>query len=215
MNGRAQKYRFVPLIALCLLVLLVGGGGVWFLRSFLASAPPAQKKVAQEIHLIRPPPEQLPPPPPPPPPEEKVDVPEPQPQPDPTPSDESPPSDTLGLDAEGMAGGDSFGLAARKGGRDLLASGGSAFTWYAGLLKNEILDQLQEEKRARSGSYTVIVRVWVRPDGSIEHFALARGSGDSDRDRAIEAALSRIGRLSQGPPADMPQPVSLRIVSRA
>lgn len=213
MNGRAQKYRFVPLIALCLLVLVVGGGAVWLVRHFLASAPPAQKKVAQEIHIIRPPPEELPPPPPPPPPEEKVDVPEPQDEPEPTPSDEPPPSEQLGLDADGSAGADGFGLAARKGGRDLLASGGSAYTWYGGLLKNEILDQLQQDQRTRAGAYTVGIRLWVRQDGSIERVTLTQSSGDKERDRAIEAAAGRI-RVAQGPPSDMPQPVTLRIVSR-
>lgn len=216
MNGRAQKYRFLPLIALCALVVIVGGGAVWLVRSFLAGEPPPQKKVVQEIRVIRPPPEELPPPPPPPPPEEEVDVPEPQEaQPEPTPSNEPPPGEQLGLDAEGAAGSDGFGLAARKGGRDLLASGGSAFTWYAGLLKDEILDRLQEEQGARSGSYSVLVRVWVRKDGSIERIALAQSSGDRERDRAIESALARISRMPQSPPADMPQPVSLRIVSRA
>jgi protein TonB len=213
-NGRAQKYRFVPLIALGLVVLLVGGGAVLLIRHFLAGAPPAQKKVAQEIHIIRPPPEEQPPPPPPPP-EEKVDIPDPQqqPEPDPTPSNEPPPAD-LGLDADASAGSDGFGLAARKGGRDLLATGGSALSWYAGLLKNAVLDGLQDERRAHSGSYTVTVKVWVRQDGTIERIALAQSSGDKERDRAIEAALQRISRMPQAPPADMPQPVSLQIVSR-
>lgn len=212
-NGRAQKYRFVPLIALSLVVLVVGGGAVLLVRHFLAGAPPPQKKVVQEIHIIRPPPEELPPPPPPPPPE-KVDIPDPQqPEPDPTPSNEPPPAD-LGLDADASAGSDGFGLAARKGGRDLLATGGSALTWYAGLLKNAVLDGLQNERRAHSGSYTVMVKVWVRQDGSIERIALAQSSGDAERDRAIEAALQRISRMPQAPPADMPQPVSLQIVSR-
>ena len=215
MNGRAQKYRFVPLIAVCVLVLVVGGGAVWIVRNFLAGGAPPQKKVVHEIRIIRPPPDALPPPPPPPPPEEEVDIPDPQQQEEPTPSDEPPPGEQLGLDAEGTAGGDGFGLAARKGGRDLLASGGSAFTWYAGLLKNEILDRLQDDQRVRAGSYSVLVRVWVRPDGTIERIALAQSTGDKERDRAIESALAGVARVSQGPPANMPQPVSLRIVSRA
>lgn len=215
MNGRAQRYRFVPLAALCVLVLGVALGLFFTIRHFLNAEAPPPKKVVQEIRIIRPLPEQLPPPPPPPPPEEKVDVPDPQPEPDPTPSDEPPPGEQLGLDADAGVGSDGFGLAARKGGRDLLASGGSAYTWYAGLLKNEILDQLQEEKHARSGAYSVLVRVWVRKDGTIEKISLAQSTGDKERDRAIESALSRISRISQGPPADMPQPVSLRIVSRA
>jgi periplasmic protein TonB len=214
-NGRAHKYRYLPLVALCLFVLVLGGGVVWFMIDFLGNAAPPQKKVVQEIRIVRPPPDALPPPPPPPPPEEEVDVTEPQPQEEPTPSDEPPPGEQLGLDAEGTAGGDGFGLAARKGGRDLLASGGSAFTWYAGLLKNEILDRLQDDQSVRAGSYSVLVRVWVRADGSIERIALAQSTGDKERDRAIESALSRVSRISQTPPAGMPQPISLRIVSRA
>ncbi|NJL94851.1 MAG: TonB C-terminal domain-containing protein, partial [Anaerolineae bacterium] len=52
----------------------------------------------------------------------------------------------------------------------------------------------------------------MRPDGSIERYRLAQSTGDPERDRAIEAALGRIGRFSQPPPAELPQPVSLRLV---
>src|SRR5580658_9446836 len=212
-RSKSRKSRYVFLIAGALSIGLVGVGAMALVRGILSGGALPTKKVAQEIHIIRPPP---PPdlPPPPPPPDEKVDVPDPQEKPDPTPSNEPPPSEQLGLDAEGSAGGDEFGLAARKGGRDLLATGGSAFAWYAGLLKNEILDQLNAEKRARSGDYSVIVRVWVRNDGTVERVRLTQSSGNHERDQAIEAALARITRLSQAPPADMPEPISLRIVSR-
>lgn len=216
MNGRAQKFRYLPLVALAVVVLLAGGGVFWMVRSFLHSAPAPTKQVVQEIHVIRPPPPPPEtPPPPPPPPEEKVDVHEQEPEPDPTPSNEPPPSEQLGLDADGGAGGDAFGLVGHKGGRDLLASGGSAFTWYAGLLKNEILDRLQDEKDVRKGSYSVVIRIWVRQDGTVERTNLAQSSGDRERDKAIQNALSRLTRLSQAPPADMPQPISVKLVSRA
>jgi protein TonB len=216
LSGQGQKYRFLPLIALVVVVLLAGGGVYWMVRSFLNSAPPLTKKVVQEIHVIRPPPPPPDePPPPPPPPEEKVDVHEPDPEPDPTPSNEPPPSEQLGLDTEGGAGGDAFGLVGNKGGRDLLSSGGSAFNWYGGLLKNEVLSQLEEVKDAHKGAYSATVKIWVRSDGSVERARLSQSSGDPARDKAIEAALSRITRISEAPPAGMPQPVSLRIVSRA
>jgi protein TonB len=204
----------LPLLLGGVAVTTLGVGAFALMRNFLQSTPPALKQVVQQIQLIRPPPPppDLPPPPPPPP-EEKVSVPDPQ-KPDPTPSNEPPPSEQLGLDAEGTAGGDDFGLAARKGGRDLLASGGSAFAWYAGLVKDQVLDQLNSEKRAHSGEYTVVVRVWVRSDGTVDRVRIAQSSGNRERDQAIEAALSRISRLSQAPPADMPEPISLRIVSR-
>jgi protein TonB len=188
-------------------------GTVLWLRSFLGSAPEPAKKLVQEIQIIRPPPPpENEPPPPPPPPEEKVDLPEPQPEPEP--SAEPPAGEQLGVDAAGTGAGDGFGLVGRPGGRDLLATGGSAYAWYAGVIKNEILQHLTDDKRLRNGSYSVMVKVWVRDDGSVERATLAGSSGNPDRDAVIEGALARLTRLSQGPPRDMPQPISLRIVSR-
>jgi len=213
LKSKSRARRFLPIIVVGFAVTGTGVGAFALVRSFLHSTPPAPKQVIQEVKLIRPPPPPPDVPPPPPPPEEKVDIPDPQQQPDPTPSNEPPPSEQLGLDAEGSAGGDAFGLLGHKGGRDILASGGSAFAWYAGLLKNEILEQLGADQQARNGSYTLEVRVWVRDDGTIERIHLNNSSGNHERDQSIEAALSRIGRLSQAPPADMPEPITLRIVS--
>ena len=209
-----RKKRLTALILGCVVVSTLGGA-LALVRGILNGTPPQTKKVVQEIHVIRPPPPPPDvPPPPPPPPEEKVDVHEPEPEPDPTPSNDPPPSEQLGLDAEGSAGGDAFGLAAHKGGRDLLASGGSAYAWYAGQVQNEIRERLDNEMRAKNGSYDVTVRVWVREDGTIERVRLTKSTGNQERDRAIEAALTGGVRVSQSPPADMPQPISFRIVSR-
>ncbi|MEJ0099941.1 MAG: TonB C-terminal domain-containing protein [Pseudomonadota bacterium] len=120
----------------------------------------------------------------------------------------------LGVDAAGSGAGDGFGLVGRPGGRDLLATGGSAFAWYAGLLKDELQNRLTGDKRIRSGSYSVVVRVWVRSDGVVEKANIQGSSGDADRDRVIESVLANLTRLTQAPPADMPQPISLRVVSR-
>ena len=209
-----RKRRYLPAILIGLSVTMVGAGAVALVRNFLKSAPGTPQKVVQEIHLIRPPPPPPDLPPPPPPPEEKVDVNEPEQKADPTPSNEPPPSEQLGLDAEGGAGGDAFGLLGNKGGRDLLASGGSAYAWYAGVLKNQILEQLNTERQARRGDYSLLVRVWLRGDGSVDRIRIVEGSGNRERDQAIESALARLGRLPQAPPADMPEPITLRIVSR-
>jgi periplasmic protein TonB len=212
---RRKSRRLLPVAAVGLAVITVAGGAVALVRNFLASPASPPKQIVQQIQLIRPPPPppDLPPPPPPPP-EEKVDVQEPPKQPDPTPSNDPPPSDHLGLDAEGGAGGDAFGLVGNKGGRDLLASAGSAYAWYTGLVKDQILSQLSSEKQVRSGEYTVTVRVWVREDGSIQRVTIVQGSGSRERDHVIEAALEHLDRLPQAPPADMPEPINLRIVSR-
>lgn len=215
MSSKVKKHHYLPLILGSLAVSLLGAGAFALVRGFLNSTPPPQKKVVQEIHVIRPPPPppDLPPPPPPPP-EEKVDVTEPEKQPDPTPSDEPPPSEQLGLDAEGGAGSDAFGLVGHKGGRDLLASGGSAFAWYGSLIKSELLGQLQEIKELRKGSYSAVLQLWISPDGTVSATRLTQSSGDKVRDKVLEAGYQG-HRVSQPPPPGMPQPITVRIVSRA
>ncbi len=215
MTPKRKKRPYVPLLlGACAVIVFVAG--LLFIRSFLSGGQPQQPKIAQEVHLIRPPPPPPPEekPPPPPPPEEKVVTPEPQQKPDPTPSNEPPPSEHLGIDAEGGAGGDLFGLVGNKGGRDLLGgSGGSAIAWYSGVLKNAVLEQLSADKELRSGNYKLIVRFWLRSDGSIDHLAIVQGSGDRNRDRMIEAQLSRMTRLPNAPPAGFPTPATLTVVS--
>jgi periplasmic protein TonB len=177
-----------------------------------AAGPP--QKVVQEIHMIRPPPPPPDePPPPPPPPEEKVEVQEPQQQPDPTPSNDPPPMEQLGLDAEGSAGGDAFGLLGNKGGRDLLASGGgSAFAWYSNRMQSEIRDCLAQEKSASRDA--VRVRLWLREDGTIDHVRLAESTGSNTRDKTIESKLEGCRRFSP-PPAGTPQPITVRLAFRS
>jgi periplasmic protein TonB len=197
-----------------LVVVLIAGFCVYLMvRSFLAGKPPPTKKVVQEIHVIRPPPPPPDEPPPPPPPEEKVDVHEPDPEPDPTPSNEPPPSEQLGLDAEGGAGSDAFGLAGRPGGRDLLASGGSAFNYYGGLAKNEINEQLQAAMAGVKGSCSLEGMVAVKPDGSFQT-RVVKSSGDQTCIKGFEGKLlGHMSPLSQGPPANMP-PILMRFSRR-
>jgi periplasmic protein TonB len=212
MSAKPNWKRMLPALIMGFAMVTCTGSAIYFLRDFLGTKAEPPKKLVQEVRIIRPPP---PPPevepPPPPPPEEEVDLP----KPDPTPSDEPAPGDQLGVDAAGTGAGDGFGLVGRPGGRDLLASGGSAFAWYGGLIKNQILDLLGDDKKARSGSYSVVVRLWVRHDGTVEKANLMGSTGNTERDLAISRALAQLTRVSQAPPADMPQPISLRIVSRA
>lgn len=214
MKRKSWIHRRLPVLALGLMVTLIGTGAFALLRTFLRGGSPHPQQVVQQIQLIRPPPPPNLPPPPPPPPEEKLHIATPQKAPQPTP-DHPPPSQQLGLDAKGGAGGDAFGLAARPGGQDITGEGGSAFSWYAGLLKDQILNQLGAQPEARANSYTVVVSVWVGGDGTVQRVQIAQSSGDPERDHSIESALTRLGRLSQPPPADMPEPITLRIVSHS
>jgi|HubBroStandDraft_5_1064220.scaffolds.fasta_scaffold318237_2 protein TonB len=218
MSKTAKRRKFrnrVPMIIVTSCVGVVGMGAFALVHSFVTGAASPSKPVVQQIQLIRPPPPPPPPdtPPPPPPPEEKVLVQDQQ-KPDPTPSNDPPPSQQLGLDTEGGAGGDAFGLVGNKGGRDIMASGGSAFAWYAGLLKDQILSELSQDKNVRSGNYRLSLRAWLSDDGSIKRLEILHGSGDADRDRVIEGDLQHLKRIPQARPTGMPDVISFEVVAR-
>src|SRR5262245_59329803 len=185
---------------------------MWFIRAMQEKPQQAKRQTIQEVKLVRPPPPP-PEPPPPPPPEEKIEEPLPRETPEEAQPDEASPAEQLGLDAEGVAGGDGFGLAARKGGREL-GLGGAAFAWYTTMLKDSILDVLSGDEHVGKGSYQVTVRVWLTNAGDVERIKLASTSGNRELDAAIERALGKMGRVREAPPLEMPQPVTLRIVSR-
>jgi TonB family protein len=196
--------------------------GIYLLRQQFQK-PPHAKKVVQQLTMIQPPP--------PPPlteqtkqePELKQEevaeaLPEKEPEPAPEPADE-PPLGELGLDADGAAGADGFGLAGRKGGRSILGgNGGNAILWYGGQIKNHLEEGLQsllENTPAMRSGYQVIIEVWVDADGRISRSDLTAGSGKDEVDRAIRTALTKLNiDIGKPPPENMPQPVRIRLASR-
>jgi protein TonB len=215
MNQLASQrwQRHLPVLIGALIVVLAAGLLIWLVRNMLAHKDTGPKRmVDQKITMVRPPPPPVTPPPPPP---EKVEQPleAPEPQQAPEQADEAP-AEQLGLDAEGAAGSDGFGLAARKGGRDLVGTGTGAFVWYTTLVKDSILQALSDDERVRKGSYQVSVRVWLDASGHVDRIKLAGTSGNRTLDSAIENALTRLEKVREAPPLEMPQPITLRIVSR-
>ncbi len=214
MTNKTRWARMLPAVAGVLVTATAGGAAVYFIRQFMDSPPPAPKQVIQEVRLIRPPPPPETAPPPPPPPEEKVDdLKESEHTPD-APADQPPAGALLGLDTEGVAGGDGFGLAARRGGRDLLASGGDRFAWYAGMLKQDLLTLLGENRDVRARSYSINVRLWLDGKGAVTRVALASSTGDRSLDQQLSTLLAGMERVAEAPPDGLPQPVQIRIVSR-
>jgi protein TonB len=196
-------------------VLVLIAALVWWIHGFMATNKQKPPRVVQNITVIRPPPpppEETPPPPPP----EKIEQPiQQQNEPEPTPDNTPAPAPDLGLDAEGSAGSDAFGLAARKGGSDITGSGGAIFAWYTTKLKDEVSDRLSSDSKLRGKKYSVGIRIWIESDGRIKDVRMVTGTGSRDIDGAITADLIAMGRLSQSPPLEMPQPISLQIVSRS
>jgi periplasmic protein TonB len=213
MAAKTAGRRKAPLFIGGLLGALMIAGFIWFVHTMLAAKTKKAERQVQVVQIIKPPPP--PPDQPPPPPPEKTEEPLPQDEPEPAPTDEPVPQEQLGLDAEGAAGGDAFGLAARKGGSDLVGgSGNAAFAWYTNRLKDAVVERLTADSKIGSKKFSVSVRVWIESDGRVREVKLVSTTGNRELDQRIEAALASLTRLSDAPPLEMPQPVSLKIVSR-
>ena len=221
LGTKKRLLRHLPAAVGLLLILLVGVG-VWLLKD-LFQKPVSAKKMVQQVTLIQPPP----PPPPPPevrPPEpevkqEKIEEPEPEPEPEAKQEDEAPPGEELGVDAEGGAGSDGFGLVGKKGDRGLIGGGGgNAIIWYGGQLSKGIereLDRLLADSKARQSSYAVVLNVWVGADGRVSRTELGGSSGKPEVDAELKSALAKLSfSLQRPPPEDMPQPLKIRFTSR-
>lgn len=206
-------------------LLIFMGVAVFILQDIIFDDQSSKKRVIHEIALIKPPP---PPPKPeekPPEPEikkEEVKLPEPEAPPPEQPEnanqDEQPPSsDNLGLDADGQAGSDNFGLGANKGGRAIISGkggGGNRFAWYDGLVQKTIQDVLDRSKGLDKQNYKVVVKIWLNQDGTVERFDLANSSGNADVDKLIKLALREVKRVREPLPDGLLQPIKLRITSR-
>lgn len=217
MTERRRWIRFVPTLVGVAVVGSVCAGLVALISGFLGGEP-SNKKLVQQISLIAPPP---PPPPkvePPPEPEvEEVKLEEPEPVPEDVPeapSDEPPPGDLLGLDADGTGGADGFGLVGRKGGRSLLGGGGDPYSYYGNVVTQLIQEFLFERGDIRSKKYSVKVKLWLAPTGRIERVELMNSTGDPDVDESLQLALMEMKEIAEKPPEDLPQPVRVRITSR-
>jgi protein TonB len=222
MDQRKKWLKRLPAILGGVLTLLIAVGVYWLQGMF--EKPLQVKKQIQQITVIQPPP------PPPPPPEQKPPEPEPEPEkvPEPEPEEEpkpepdeaeQPPGEELGVDAEGGAGSDGFGLVGKKGGRGLLGgSGGSSILWYGGQVKRRLEDEMQPllaGTPAGKAAYSVLLNIWVGADGRVSRAELASGSGKSEVDQSIRSALPKLRfALSKTPPENMPQPLKIKVTSR-
>lgn len=128
----------------------------------------------------------------------------------------------LGFNEGGEAGSDVFGLAARRGGHELLLTaprGGGGdrnarFFRYADTLQSSLQTQLNEVQDLRRSCYSLEVTVRVSAEGGIEDVKIHRTTGDPALDARIRGVLSGLHASDNPPPPDMPWPVGLRIVSR-
>ena len=109
-----------------------------------------------------------------------------------------PPAGDLGLDAEGVAGGDNFGLVGRPGGRGLFGAG----TSYGALVERELDDMLQRDRRLRGKVFYFVVELLLDRNGGIEQFEIIQERGDESLKDYLETKLLEFGRFSQAVPLE-------------
>ena len=205
---RRNASRLLGVLVGILLLL----GFVGFVHMMMGAKSGKTTRQVQMVQIIRPPPP--PPDQPPPPPPEKVADPLPKDVPEPTPDQPDQAADQpLGLDADGSAGGDAFGLAARRGGGDLIGGTGSApFAWYTNRMRDAIKDRLAAAPCTKSAKGSVSTRVLVAADGRIKQIKLTAGTGNVQVDECVDKVLASMTTLGDAPPPGMPEQVNLRVV---
>ena len=177
------------------------------LMKFL-SGPAAKPSGIRQVALIKQPPKVKE--------EVKIDQPKDEPKPDePKAADDKPASDKpLGVDAEGGAGSDGFGLAGNKGGRDFLTTGGGGGAYYSGLLQRQFHEALSRNRKVLKEEFRVVVKIWLGDDGRVQKADIVTGSGNPKVDDLIQLTLLDMTPLKDIPPSSM-RPMQLRLSNRS
>jgi TonB family protein len=137
--------------------------------------------------------------------------------------DNTPAGDSLGVDAEGGAGSDGFGLVGKKGGRSLLAGGSgkvSLLTKFAGYaqivtteIRKKVMRHLDEEGGIPKGRLQAVVRLSVDIDGKVIDYRIIGSSGNTRMDEAVIESLRSLW-ISEPPPESMPRTMNIKIISQ-
>jgi protein TonB len=167
------------------------------------------------VHPLLPTP--LPPTPPPEPPKEivqKMIEQTPMDQPEDKPDAPKDPGPALTTNVVG-SGSDAFGLGSGSGGG---GSGGrsgphSRFGWYAGQVQRLVQEALSRNRATSLAEFTDRVKIWADATGRVTRVKLERSTGNDVVDQAINQALDGL-QLEEPPPADMPMPITMRIIAR-
>jgi periplasmic protein TonB len=147
--------------------------------------------------------------------DEQVNVPQQQPD---KPDDQPPAGEQLGVDAEGGAGGDSFGLVGNKGGRALIAGGSGGmdllrkYQGYTSNLQSEISRELMKKGKISSGGREALVKIVLDDRGYILSHVVYGSSGSKQVDNAIDEVLDIMKKVSEPPPEGMPRIMRIKIV---
>jgi len=236
MSEKENTQRSTVSWGLIALVVVFLGGAAYTITMVLSGDGPRKRDSVATVTLLKPPPVQV-----------KEKLPEPEPVKemqkkeemiDPTPgpqnesqnneNDNTPAGENLGVDADGKAGSDGFGLVGKKGGRSILSGGGgdgmgklsllSKFGWYTQIVETEIrkkvMKHLDENGGIPRGKLQAVVQVSVNSVGSIVKYKIIGSSGNHKMDEAVKQSIDDI-KISEPPPDGMPRTMNIRVTSQS
>jgi periplasmic protein TonB len=207
----------------------------FLVKVFLSPEGPRNKEKISTVTLLKPPPEVKEKPPEPEIQKEApketivtpVDSPQPQNSPDQS-QDNAPAGSDLGVDGEGGAGSDSFGLVGKKGGRNITLGGGGGgglsrmslltkYGWYTRKVEKELWQQvkiiLDRDGGIPKGKHQATIHLVLNANGKIIRSRLVETSGDAKIDKAVKSALLSM-KVSEPLPDGMPSSMTIRISSQ-
>jgi periplasmic protein TonB len=210
---KSKLVKSFPYIAIGIGLLLVLLLAFYAYQLVLNGKQSGKKAVVQQITII------TPPPPPPPPPEEEPEEIEPEEVEEIEEIPETPPEQAmdevagqdLGLDTDGGAGTDGFGLIGRKGGTGLgLGKAGH----YEVMIKEKLHDLVSSDDELGYLNYTATIKVWIKPSGEVDRFSIQLEEESSKVRKRLEHILKN-ARFNSGPPAEIAEKaIKYRINSR-
>jgi protein TonB len=226
--GKKSSPKAMWIVSGCIALLLLGAG-IFMAKLVMSDVGPVRKMQISTVNLVQPPPPVVKEKPPEPEQqikkqmkEQTIDVAPDNSRSDDNKPDEKPAGKQLGLDAEGTAGGDAFGLIGNKGGAGLIGGGGegggSPFGRYGRLLEDDLNRKVKKRLEASGGipkgNLKLMVQIDVDSQGKIVRFRIVSSSGDAKLDGAVRDTLKHDGVISQAPPEGMPRGVNIRIASQ-
>ena len=225
MKNKGRSLQWMIGIISGIIVLLFVCVSVWALKMISKDNGPKMQRRIQQVRLIKPPP----------PPKVKEKPPEPvvkkeeeiikqEVEETPPPeqaqepvSDDVPSSDLLGLDADGSNTSDSFGLAAKKGGRSIILGDSGKispmkrYAWYTRIIEDEITKRLVDVRDFPQDELQVLVKIVLDDQGGIIDHWIYQSSGVKRMDEAVNMAIEDTRMISEPPPNGMPRTIKLRI----
>jgi periplasmic protein TonB len=174
----------------------------------LSHGPTGPKRQIARIALL---PDTPPPPPPPPPEKPKIEPRNEIKQQIDKPKTETPPEPEQ-LKMEGQAGEGPSPFAAGEVKNDYIGGdigNGARFSAYVGRVAQLIQDEIAK-RNLRIANARVLV--WLKSDGSVDHYEITGASADAER--GLRLAMGSVGRFPEAPPQDMPMPMGLEITGR-